>query len=207
MPKLALLNQAGESVGEINLADSVFGVESNQQVVYDVVKAQRAAMRQGTAKTKTRTEVRGGGRKPYRQKGTGHARQGSIRAPQWVGGGVVFGPIPRSYDYKVNKKIRRLALKIVLSDKVREEGLIALNLLSLENFKTKSMVEVLNNVKATGKVMLLLDDVNEMVDIASRNLPNVTTVTYDHVSVYDLMNSQMVVATEAALKKIEEALI
>lgn len=207
MPKLALLNQAGESVGEINLADSVFGVESNQQVVYDVVKAQRAAMRQGTAKTKTRTEVRGGGRKPYRQKGTGHARQGSIRAPQWVGGGVVFGPIPRSYDYKVNKKIRRLALKIVLSDKVREEGLIALNLLSLENFKTKSMVEVLNNVKATGKVMLLLDDVNEMVDIASRNLPNVTTVTYDHVSVYDLMNSQVVVATETALKKIEEALI
>ncbi|MBU1145621.1 MAG: 50S ribosomal protein L4 [Firmicutes bacterium] len=207
MPKLALLNQAGESVGEINLADSVFGVESNQQVIYDVVKAQRAAMRQGNAKTKTRTEVRGGGRKPFRQKGTGHARQGSIRAPQWVGGGVVFGPIPRSYDYKINKKIRRLALKIVLSDKVREEGIIAINQLVLETNKTKGMVEVLNNLKMTGKIMLLLDDVNEMADIASRNIPNVTTVTYDHISVYDVMNTTHIIATELALKKIEEGLI
>jgi len=121
MPKLAVYNQQGESVGEISLADSVFGVEPNQQVIYDVVKAQTASMRQGTAKVKNRSAVSGGGRKPYRQKGTGRARQGSIRSPQWVGGGVVFGPTPRSYDYKVNKKIRRLALKIVLSDKVREE--------------------------------------------------------------------------------------
>ncbi|MBU0996742.1 MAG: 50S ribosomal protein L4 [Firmicutes bacterium] len=206
MPKLALLNQAGETVGNINLADSVFGVESNQQVMYDVVKAQRAAMRQGTNKTKTRTEVRGGGRKPYRQKGTGNARQGSIRAPQWVGGGIVFGPIPRSYDYKVNKKIRRLALKIALSDKVREESLIALDKFALEDFKTKGMVQVLNNLKVSGKTMLVLDNVNELVDIATRNLPNVTTVTYDHTSVYDILNADKVVATEQALKMIEEAL-
>lgn len=206
MPKLALLNQAGESVGEINLADSVFGVEPNQQVIYDVVKAQRAAMRQGNASTKTRTEVRGGGRKPYRQKGTGNARQGSIRAPHYVGGGVAFGPKPRSYDYKVNRKIRRLALKIVLSDKVRESGLLAINQLSLETFKTKGMVEVLNNLKISGKVMLLLDEVNDNADIASRNIPGVTTVTYDHLSVFDVMNANYIVATEVALKKIEEAL-
>jgi len=206
MPKLALLNQAGETVGNLNLADSVFGVESNQQVMYDVVKAQRAAMRQGTNKTKTRTEVRGGGRKPYRQKGTGNARQGSIRAPQWVGGGIVFGPIPRSYDYKVNKKIRRLALKIALSDKVREDSLIALDKFALEDFKTKGMLQVLDNLKVIGKTMLVLDDVNELVDIATRNLPNVTTVTFDHTSVYDILNANTVVATEKALKLIEEAL-
>ncbi len=206
MPKLALLNQAGETVGNLNLADSVFGVESNQQVMYDVVKAQRAAMRQGTNKTKTRTEVRGGGGKPYRQKGTGNARQGSIRAPQWVGGGIVFGPIPRSYDYKVNKKIRRLALKIALSDKVREDSLIALDKFALEDFKTKGMLQVLDNLKVIGKTMLVLDDVNELVDIATRNLPNVTTVTFDHTSVYDILNANTVVATEKALKLIEEAL-
>ncbi|MGD9910038.1 MAG: 50S ribosomal protein L4 [Candidatus Izemoplasmatales bacterium] len=206
MPKLALLNQAGESVGNINLADSVFGVESNQQVMYDVVKQQRAAMRQGTNKTKTRTEVAGGGRKPYRQKGTGHARQGSIRAPQWVGGGIVFGPTPRSYDYKINKKIRRLALKIALSDKVREESLVAVDKLVLESFKTKGMVQVLNNLKVSGKTMVVLESVNELVDIATRNLPNVTTVTFDHTSVYDILNANYIVATEEALKKIEEAL-
>lgn len=206
MPKLALLNQTGEPVGEINLADSVFGVEPNQQVIYDVVKAQRAAMRQGTVQTKNRSAVRGGGRKPYRQKGTGHARQGTIRAPQFVGGGRVFGPNPRSYDYKINKKIRRLALKIALSDKVREENLLVVNGLSLDSFKTKGMVEVLNNLKLNGKVMIVLEEVNDTLDIATRNLPNVTTVTYDHISVYDVMNAGSVLATESAVKKIEEAL-
>ncbi len=206
MPKLALLNQTGETVGEINLADCVFGVEPNQQVVYDVVKAQRAAMRQGTVQTKNRSAVKGGGRKPYRQKGTGHARQGTIRAPQFVGGGRVFGPNPRSYDYKVNKKIRRLALKIVLSDKVREENLLVVNGLSLESFKTKGMVEVLNNLKINGKVMIVLEEINDTLDTATRNLPHVTTVTYDHISVYDIMNAGLVLATETAVKKIEEAL-
>ena len=207
MPKLALLNQAGESVGEINLADSVFGVEPNQQVIYDVIKSQRASMRQGNAKTKTRTEVRGGGRKPWRQKGTGHARQGSIRAPQWVGGGIVFGPIPRSYEFKLNKKIRRLAMKIALSDKVRESNLVAIDNIALDSFKTKGMVQILESLKVSGKTMLVLESVNELVDIASRNIPNVTTVTFDHTSVYDLLNANYVIATEKALKMIEEALV
>ncbi|MDD3122487.1 MAG: 50S ribosomal protein L4 [Candidatus Izemoplasmatales bacterium] len=207
MPKLALLNQAGESVGEINLADTVFGVEPNQQVIYDVIKSQRASMRQGNAKTKTRTEVRGGGRKPWRQKGTGHARQGSIRAPQWVGGGIVFGPIPRSYEFKLNKKIRRLAMKIALSDKVRESSLVAIDNIALDSFKTKGMIQILENLKVSGKTMLVLESVNELVDIASRNIPNVTTVTFDHTSVYDLLNANYVIATEKALKMIEEALV
>jgi len=206
MPKLPLLNQTGATVGEINLADSVFGVEANQQVVYDVVKAQRASMRQGTSQTKNRSAVRGGGRKPYRQKGTGHARQGTIRAPQFVGGGVVFGPSPRSYDYKLNRKVRRQALRIALSDKVREANLIVVDTISLDSFKTKGIVEILNNLKLEGKIMVVVDEINDTLDIASRNLPNVTTVTSDHVSVYDVMNAKNVLATEAAVKKIEEAL-
>jgi large subunit ribosomal protein L4 len=207
MPTLALLNQAGQTVGEINLNDAVFGVESNQQVIYDVVKAQRAAMRQGTNKTKTRGEVSGGGRKPYRQKGTGRARQGSIRAPQWVGGAIIFGPIPRSYSYKTNRKIRRLAMRIVLSDKVREQKLIVLDNLALESYKTKGMLSILNNLKVAGKTMLMLNDVADFVEIASRNLPNVQTTVYEHASVYDVMNNVYIVTTAETIKKIEEALL
>jgi large subunit ribosomal protein L4 len=207
MPTLALLNQAGQTVGEINLNDAVFGVESNQQVIYDVVKAQRAAMRQGTNKTKTRGEVSGGGRKPYRQKGTGRARQGSIRAPQWVGGAIIFGPIPRSYSYKTNRKIRRLAMRIVLSDKVREQKLIVLDNLALESYKTKGMLSILNNLKVAGKTMLMLNDVADFVEIASRNLPNVHTTVYEHASVYDVMNNVYIVTTAETIKKIEEALL
>ncbi len=207
MPTLALLNQAGQAVGEINLNDAVFGVESNQQVIYDVVKAQRAAMRQGTNKTKTRGEVSGGGRKPYRQKGTGRARQGSIRAPQWVGGAIIFGPIPRSYSYKTNRKIRRLAMRIVLSDKVREQKLIVLDNLALESYKTKGMLSILNNLKVAGKTMLMLNDVADFVEIASRNLPNVHTTVYEHASVYDVMNNVYIITTAETIKKIEEALL
>jgi len=207
MPKLALLNQAGQTVGDIILADEIFAVEPNQGVIYDVVKAQRAAMRHGTQKTKNRSEVSGGGRKPWRQKGTGHARQGSIRAPQWVGGGVAFGPTPRSYDYKINKKIRRLAIKIVLSDKVREANFIVLDDLTLESYKTKGMVEVFKNLKLTGKIMLILDEVADFVDIASRNLPNVQTTVFEHASVYDIMNNNCIVTTQKAIKKIEEVLL
>jgi large subunit ribosomal protein L4 len=206
MPKLAMLNQQGESIGNINLNDAVFAVENNNQVIYDVVKQQRAAMRQGTAATKNRSAVRGGGRKPYRQKGTGHARQGTIRAPQYVGGGVVFGPSPRDYDYKVNRKVRRLALKIVLSDKVRQNNLIAVDSLSLASHRSKEMITVLNSLKAEGKVMVIIEDVNDLIQISSRNLSNVVAVTYNHVSVYDILNTNQVIATEAALKKIEEAL-
>jgi large subunit ribosomal protein L4 len=201
MPKLALLNQIGQTVGDINLADEIFAVEPNDAVVFEVVKAQRAAMRHGTQCTKGRSQVSGGGRKPWRQKGTGHARQGSIRAPQWVGGGIAFGPTPRSYDYKVNRKIRRLALKVVLSDKVREANFIVLDNL------TKGMVDVINNQKVSGKIMVLLDEVSDFVGIASHNLPNVQTTVYEHASVYDIMNNNYIVTTQSTIKKIEEVLL
>lgn len=206
MPKLAMLNQQGESIGNLTLSDAVFAVENNEQVIYDVVKQQRAAMRQGTSKVKNRSAVKGGGKKPYRQKGTGHARQGTIRAPHYVGGGVVFGPTPRDYDYKVNRKVRRLALKIVLSDKVRQNNLVAVDALVLPSLKTKEMVTVLNNLKTEGKVIVIMDEVDSLVFASARNLPNVSVVAYNHVSVYDLLNTNQVVATEAALKKIEEVL-
>ncbi|MCK7487920.1 MAG: 50S ribosomal protein L4 [Bacillus subtilis] len=207
MPKVALLNQAGLNVGEIVLADTVFGVEPNQQVIYDVVKAQRAAMRQGNHSTKTRSFVSGGGRKPYRQKGTGNARQGSIRSAQWVGGGIIFGPNPHKHDYKVNRKIRRLALKIALSDKVREMKFVILDQLALDSFKTKGIIEVFNNLKVEGKIMVLLDGANENVETASRNLPNVQTAVYEHASVYDILNTNFIVTTAQAAKKIEEGLL
>ena len=207
MPKLTLLNQAGQSVGEVTLSYAVYGVEPNQQVIYDVVKAQRAAMRQGTNSTKTKAEVSGTNKKPFRQKGTGHARQGSMRNPHYVGGGIALGPKPRSYDYKVNKKIRRLAMRIVLSDKVRTNEFIVLDQLSLESYKTKGIVEVLKNLNVNGKVMILLDEVNQMVDIASRNLENVVAQTTEHASVYDIMNQTFVVTTEKAAKKLEEVLL
>lgn len=206
MPKLAMLNQQGESVKSVNLNKDVFGVEPNNQVIYDVVKQQRAAMRQGTVKTKNRSAVSGGGKKPYRQKGTGHARQGTIRAPQYVGGGVVFGPGPRSYKYRINKKVRRLAMRIALSDKVRENNLILVDAISLESRKTKEMVKVLENIKAEGKIMVIMEEVPEVVLSAARNLPNVVVEAYNHISVYDVLNMTQVIMTQDALKKIEEAL-
>jgi large subunit ribosomal protein L4 len=206
MPKLPLYNQLGETIGEIKLADSVFAAPMNQQVIYDVVKAQRASMRQGTAKTKSRSEVSGGGRKPYRQKGTGHAHQGTVNAPQFTGGGNAFGPAPRDYDYKVNKKIRRLALKIVLSDKIREDSMLVIDEFKLESHKTKGIKEILVNLKQKNKIMIVVEAENETLDIASRNLPNVTTVRAEHISVFDVMNANSVIATQAAVKKIEEAL-
>jgi large subunit ribosomal protein L4 len=206
MPKLALLNQAGENVGEITLNDSVFGIEPNQQALYDVVKAQRAAMRQGTHDTKTRSEVRGGGRKPWRQKGTGRARQGSIRSPQWVGGGVVFGPTPRKYTLKVNRKVRRLALKSVLSSKVNDKQLFVLDALNLEAAKTKDMAQVLNNLSLSGKIMIVLDQLNETVALAARNIPGVVVTTVDQASVYELLNYPVMVTTQEAVKKYEEVL-
>lgn len=204
--KITLLNQLGKSVGEVELLDSVFGIEPSQQAVYDVVKAQRAAMRQGTHKTKTRTEVRGGGRKPWKQKGTGRARAGSNSSPVWVGGGVVFGPTPRSYKIKVNRKVRRLAMKSVLSSKVADNSFKVLDKLELETIKTKGMVEVLNNLELTGKIAVLVNDANENVALSAKNIPNVTVTTVDHVSVYELLNFTTVVATADAVKKYEEVL-
>ncbi len=206
MPKLAMLNQQGESIGSLELKDEVFAVENNNQVIYDVIKQQRAAMRQGTVMTKNRTAVRGGGRKPYRQKGTGHARQGSIRAPQYVGGGVVFGPTPRDYSYKINRKVRRLALKIALSEKLRGANLIAVEEIILASHRTKEMVTVLNNLKVEGKIVVVLGEDSDLINTSTRNLPNVRTILYNHISVYDILNANKLVMTKEALEKIEEVL-
>ena len=206
MPKLALLNQAGQTVGEIELKDSVFAVEPNEQVIYDVVKAQRAAMRHGTHKTKIRSEVSGGGKKPYRQKGTGNARQGSITAPHYVGGGVAFGTTPRDYSVKVNKKVRKLAMKIALSEKVTESKFVVLDSLTLNEIKTKAMVEVLNNVNVNGKVLVVLPEHNETLEISARNIEGVQTAVREHVSVYEILNSNFVLTTQDVVKKYEEAL-
>ncbi len=206
MPKVALLSQAGQNVGEIELLDTVFGIEPNNQVLFDVIKAQRAAMRQGTHKTKTRTEVRGGGRKPWKQKGTGRARAGSTRSPLWTGGGVVFGPTPRDYSVKVNRKVRRLALKSVLSQKLADEKLKVLDKLELSEIKTKGMTEVLNSLEVSGKVAFVCKDANENAAMSARNIPGVTVTTASHVSVYELMNFKTVVVTADAVKFYEEVL-
>lgn len=206
MPKVTLYNQAGNTVGELELNNSVFGIEPNEQAVYDVVKAQRAAMRQGTASTKNRAAVRGGGRKPWRQKGTGRARAGSNTSPIWVGGGITFGPTPRQYKLKVNKKVRRLALKSVLSSRVADEKFLVLDKLELSDIKTKDMVAVLESLKLEGKVAVVLDQTNEAVMLSARNLPNVTVTTVSQASVYELMNFPTIVATADAVKQYEEVL-
>ncbi len=206
MPKYALLNQAGDKVKDIKLNDDVFGIEPNQQALYDVVKAQRAAMRQGTQKAKTRSEVRGGGRKPWRQKGTGRARQGSIRSPQWRGGGVVFAPTPRDYDLKVNRKVRQLALKSAYSAKVAEGEFIAIDKFELAEIKTKAFADVLSNVKATGRTLVILGETNETLELSGRNIAGVEVNTWDHVSVYDILRAHNVVLTTGAIEKIEEVL-
>ena len=206
MPSVVLLNQLGAEVGQVELAQEVFGIEPNMQAVYDVVVAERAAKRQGTHDTKGRSEVSGGGRKPWRQKGTGRARQGSIRAPQWRGGGIVFGPTPRSYDVKVNRKVQQLAVKSILSSRVATKDVRVVDAITLEDYKTKSLVSVLEAIKVNGKVLVILDDENTNVSIAGANIPNVYVQTKAHVSVYDLINADVLVMTEATVKKYEEDL-
>ncbi|MDR4888449.1 50S ribosomal protein L4 [Bacillus timonensis] len=206
MPKVSLYNQTGSAVGEIELNDSVFGVEPNQQVLFDAVIMQRASLRQGTHKTKIRSEVAGGGRKPWRQKGTGRARQGSIRSPQWRGGGTVFGPTPRSYSYKLPKKVRRLAIKSALSTKVLEENILVLDNLVLEAPKTKDMVAVLKGLNVERKALIVTADVNEAVELSARNIPGVTVVAANGVSVLDVLNHDKLVITKAAVEKVEEVL-
>ncbi|MFB4214188.1 50S ribosomal protein L4 [Shouchella sp. JSM 1781072] len=206
MPKVTVFNQTGSEVGDIELADAVFGIEPNNSVVHDAVIMQQASLRQGTHKTKGRSEVRGGGRKPWRQKGTGRARQGSIRSPQWVGGGVVFGPTPRSYSYKLPKKVRRLALKSALSSKVQGSELVVLDNLSFEAIKTKSMKEVLASLSVDSKALIVTADYNENVALSARNLPNVTFLTADSVNVLDLLKHDKVVITKDAVEKVEEVL-
>jgi len=206
MPSVSVLNQLGTEVSKIDLNDKVFAIEPNMQAVYDVVNAQRAGMRQGTHKTKTRTEVNGGGRKPWRQKGTGRARQGSTRSPQWVGGGTVFGPTPRSYSVKVNRKVVQVALKSILSARLAANSLIVVDKLELEDFKTKSLVAVLNNLDVNGKIVVITTEEDVNLSIAGRNIPNVYVQTKSHLSVYDLINSDVLVVTEEAVKKYEEEL-
>ena len=204
MPKVNVYNQLGEVVGDIELNEAIFGIEVNEHVVYEVVKNHLANRRQGTQSAKTRAEVRGGGRKPWRQKGTGRARQGSIRAPQWKGGGVVFAPKPRSYRYSVPKKVRRLAMKSVLSSKVLEGELRILDALTIDAFSTKKAKEILKNLSFDTKTMIVLPEGNDMIIKSFANLPKVETVVVDYMNVYDLMRFDNLVIVKDALSKIEE---
>jgi large subunit ribosomal protein L4 len=206
MPSIVVYNQLGEEVSKINLSNKVFGVEPNMQVVYEVVKAERAGMRQGTHKTKNRTEVRGGGRKPWRQKGTGRARQGSIRSPQWRGGGIVFGPTPRSHALKVNRKVVQLAVRSLLSDKFKNKNIVVVDKFELADFKTQTFLNVLENLKVNGKAIVITEEEDFNLFTAGRNIPNVYVQTKQHLSVYDLINADVYVVTEAAVKKYEEEL-
>lgn len=204
MPKIALTNMQGANVGEIELADGIFAVPMNEPVVHQVIVAQLANKRQGTQSALGRTEVAGGGRKPWRQKGTGRARQGSTRAPQWRHGGVVFAPKPREYDKKVNKKIKALAMKSALSMKVADAEMIVVKDLSLEEGKTKEIVKVLENLKASKKALILTAEKNELVCRAANNIPTVQTGIAGAVGVYDIVNCDSLIVTEAAARKVEE---
>ena len=204
MPKVNVYNQLGEVVGDIELNEAIFGIEVNEHVVYEVVKNHLANRRQGTQSAKTRAEVRGGGRKPWRQKVTGRARQGSIRAPQWKGGGVVFAPKPRSYRYSVPKKVRRLAMKSVLTSKVLEGELRILDALTVDAFSTKKAKEILKNLSLETKTMIVLPEGNDMIVKSFANLPKVETVVVDYMNVYDLMRFDNLVIVKDALSKIEE---
>src|SRR5690554_6073836 len=199
MPTFNVFNQAGEKISEVALNDAIFGITPNQQVIYDVVNAQLAALRQGTHKVKNRSEVRGGGKKPWRQKGTGRARQGSIRSPQWRGGGVVFGPTPRSYAVKVNKKVKQLALKSALSHHVLNNQLILLDSIKLEQPKTKLFVEVINNLKLEGKTLVLGTNFEDNVVLASNNIPNTEVRLASQVSVYEILKFKNVVLLQDAV--------
>ena len=207
MKKIDLLNLKGEKVNELKLNEEVFSITPNDKVLYDAIILTRASLRQGTHSTKNRSEVSGGGRKPWRQKGTGHARQGSIRAVQWVGGGRYGTPVPRDYSKKQNRKERRLALKSALSHKFNDNEVIVMEELTFATPKTKEMTTLLNTLKiADKKVLFVVDDFKENVILASRNIPNVALIAANEINVLDLVNSDVVVFTSEAIKMIEEAL-
>ena len=203
MAKVAVYNMEGKEVDSIELNDSIFGVEINEHLVHMAVLQQLANNRQGTQKAKTRSEVRGGGKKPWRQKGTGHARQGSTRAPQWTGGGVVFAPTPRDYSFKLNKKEKRAALKSVLTSKVADGKFVVVDELKLDEIKTKKFVEVMNNLKVE-KALVVLDDMNENVIASAANVPTVKTAQTNELNVFDALKYDTVVVTKAAVATIEE---
>ncbi|HBF4560012.1 50S ribosomal protein L4 [Clostridioides difficile] len=204
MPKLNVLNVSGQNVGEIELSDSIFGVEVNGHVLYEVVKNQLANKRQGTQSAKTRAEVRGGGRKPWKQKGTGRARQGSTRSVQWVGGGVAFAPKPRSYKYTLPKKVRRLAMKSALSSKVQNSEVIVLDALNMDAPKTKEFVQILNNINAAKKALVVIADKNDNVIKSARNIEGVQTALVNTMNVYDILKYDSFIITTDAVKKVEE---
>ena len=203
MPKVDLLNMEGKKVGDIELSENVFGVEVNEYAMHDVVVNYLANQRQGTQSTKTRSEVAGGGKKPWKQKGTGRARQGSIRAPQWIHGGIALGPKPRSYTYRLNKKVRQLALKSALTTKVQENAIIVLDELNFDEIKTKNMVKVLEAIKADKALVVILEK-NLNVQFSARNLPDCKTATVNTINTYDLLKYPTLVITKAAVEKLEE---
>ena len=204
MPKVDVYDIKGKKVSDVELAENIFGIEPNEAIVHSVLVNYLANQRQGTQSTKTRAEVRGGGRKPWRQKGTGRARQGSIRAPQWVKGGIALGPKPRSYRYTVNKKERRLAIKSLLSSKVLENELTVVDKLELKEIKTKTMVKALSDLKVEGKTLIVLADKNENVLMSSRNIEGVKTILLNNINVFDLLKYNNLVLPLETVKKIEE---
>ncbi|MHA7967207.1 50S ribosomal protein L4 [Paenibacillus sp. CAU 1782] len=204
MPKVTVFNVSGSQVGELELADSVFGIQPNTHVMHSAVILQQAAERQGSHKTKGRSEVRGGGRKPWKQKGTGRARQGSIRSPQWVGGGTVFGPTPRSYGFKLPKKVRRLAIKSALSSKVIAENIIVLDQLTFAAPKTKEFKNILNNLKADRKALVVTANYEDNVALSARNIPGVKFVAADGINVRDVLVYDKLIITKEAVEKVQE---
>lgn len=207
MANINVLNMQGEVVSSLELNDKVFGQEWNDQIIYDVVKSQRAAMRIGSSQTKNRAAVSGGGRKPYRQKGTGHARQGTIRAPQYRGGGHVFELHPRDYSFQVNRKVRRQALRIALSEKVANSKFIVLDNLQVEEVKTKTIVKMFDDVKAEGKTLVLVNGLDVKLELSVRNLPYAAICLDSHSSVYDILDAETLVVTKDVVNYFEEALL
>ncbi|MBU5350398.1 50S ribosomal protein L4 [Paenibacillus sp. LC231] len=206
MPKVALYNVSGSQVGEVELNEAVFGIEPNAHVLHSAVLLQRASLRRGTHKVKGRSEVRGGGRKPWKQKGTGRARQGSIRSPQWKGGGVVFGPTPRSYTFKLPKKVRRLAIKSALSSKVIDNAIIVLDQLTLNAPKTKEFANILSNLKVGRKALIVAPSYDDNVALSARNIPGVKFVAADGINVLDVLSYDQLIITKEAVQKVEEVL-
>ena len=204
MPKVDVYDIKGKKVSDVELAENIFGIEPNEAIVHSVLVNYLANQRQGTQSTKTRAEVRGGGKKPWRQKGTGRARQGRIRAPQWIKGGIALGPKPRSYKYTVNKKERRLAIKSLLSSKVLENELTVVDKLELKEIKTKTMVKALSDLKVEGKTLIVLADKNENVLMSSRNIEGVKTILLNNINVFDLLKYNNLVLPLETVKKIEE---
>ena len=206
MAKTQIVNVKGEKVKDLTLKDSVWNVEVNNAVMHDAIVLAQASLRQGTASTKTRSEVSGGGRKPYKQKGTGNARQGSTRSPQWPGGGIVFGPKPRKYDKKQNKKERRLALVSALSSKFKDKELVVIDSLAMENNKTKTFNQMLKDLKLNGKVLVVYNEDNENLFLSSRNNQNVAVLSTEEINVLDLVATNYLLIEESSVKKLEEVL-